>query len=156
MFWRWSTVSSVFAQSSYSLFLHPPLPPPPSLISHLSSMDVKQHVYFLNSRRAQERFKKKEAELGFHSWMVCLVAEFFLNSCFPDIVFTTLFRTPVETAVSGVHKLLRTGGVPTPLTLAVADRLFGLYGSEHVHELFTSTRSPPFPVPNKPYGFCGR
>ena len=33
------------------------------------------------------------------------------------IVFVALFRTAVETAVSEVHKLLRTGGVLTSLTL---------------------------------------
>ena len=33
-----------------------------------------------------------------------------------DIVFVTLLRTAVETAISGVHKLLRTGEVPTALT----------------------------------------
>ena len=34
-----------------------------------------------------------------------------------DTVSVTLLRTVVETAVSGVHKLFRTGGVPTSLTL---------------------------------------
>ena len=56
-------------------------------------------------------------ELGSHNWVDCLAAELFLNSCFPDTVFVTLFHTSVETAVSKVYKLLRTGGVPTALTL---------------------------------------
>ena len=91
-----------------------------------------------------------------------LDAELLLNSCFLDTVLVTLLRTAVESAISGVHKLLRIGGVPTSLintvVLAVADGLFGLYGSERLEELFISTRSPPSPftVPNKPYGFCGR
>ena len=61
--------------------------------------------------------KSREVELGSHSWMDCLVAELFPNSSFPDTVFATLFRTAVETAVSKVHRFLRTGGVPTSSTL---------------------------------------
>ena len=63
--------------------------------------------------------------------------QLFLNSCVSDIV--TLLRTAVETAVSEVHKLLRTGGVdkdPRLLVLALADGLFGLDGSECKAELF--------------------
>ena len=33
--------------------------------------------------------KSWEVELGCHSWMVCLAAELFLNSCFSDTVFVT-------------------------------------------------------------------
>ena len=55
--------------------------------------------------------------MGSHSWMDCLTAELFLGNCFSDIVFVTLFRTAVETAIRGVHKLLGTGGVPASLTL---------------------------------------
>ena len=62
--------------------------------------------------------KNREVEPGFHSWMGCLAAELFLNSCLSDTVFVTLLRTAVEKAVNGVHKLLRTGGVPTSLTLS--------------------------------------
>ena len=49
----------------------------------------------------------------------------------------TLFRAADERANCGVHKLFRIGGVPTSLTLtvlAVADGLFGLYGSERRDE----------------------
>ena len=69
--------------------------------------------------------------LGCHSWMECLAAKLFLNSYFSDTVIVTLFRTAVETAISEVHKLLRTSP-PYPLP------------------------PPLLPVPNKPYGFCGR
>ena len=45
-----------------------------------------------------------------------------------------LIHTAVETAISEMHKLLLTGEAPTSLTvlfcLAMADGLFGLYGSE--------------------------
>ena len=50
-------------------------------------------------------------------WLNCLAAELFLNGCFSDTVLTTLFRTAVERAISGAHKLLRTGGFPISLTL---------------------------------------
>ena len=56
------------------------------------------------------------------------------------------------------------GSVPTSFTLtvsvlAVADGLFGLYGWERSADerIFVSTHPPPpWPVPNKPCGFCGR
>ena len=75
--------------------------------------------------------KRREAKLGSHSRMVCLAVELFLSSCFSDTVFVTLLHTAVETAISEVHKLLRTGGVSTSLTfivLAVADGLFRFTG----------------------------
>ena len=59
-----------------------------------------------------------------------------------------LFCTAVERAVCNNHKLLHTDRVSTSLTfivLAVADSLFGLYGSEHRDELFLSTPHP-FPI----------
>ena len=76
-----------------------------------------------------------------------------------DSVFVTLFYPAVERGSCRVHKLLRIGGVPTSLifiVLPMADRLFGLYGSEHRGELFMCIQpSPPphplSPVPNKPY-----
>ena len=43
--------------------------------------------------------KRKEVEPGCHSWLVCRAAESFLNRCFSDTVFVTLFRTAVERAV---------------------------------------------------------
>ena len=67
--------------------------------------------------RAQEKSGGGRWTLGSHSWMDCLAAELFLNICFLDTVFGTLFYTAVQTAVSGVHKLLRTGRVPTSWTL---------------------------------------
>ena len=74
----------------------------------------------------------------------------------------TLFRTAVEETISGIHKLLGTGGGPHLLdivVLAMADGLFGLYGLERRDELLTGTPPLPFPlflVPDKPYSFCGR
>ena len=59
--------------------------------------------------------KSREVELGSRSWMDCLAAVLSLNSCFSDSV--TSLRTAVETAISGVRKLLRTGGVLTSSAL---------------------------------------
>ena len=74
---------------------------------------------------------------------------------------TFFVRTAVEIATGEVRKLLRIGGVGdfNIVVLAVAGSLFGLYGSERADELFIpSPTLPPlsFPVPNKPYAFCGR
>jgi len=86
--------------------------------------------------------KKREVELGSHtshSWMDGLAAELFLNSCFSDTVFVTLFCAAVETASSKVHRLLHTAGVSTPLTfivLATADALYSLHRLENLVELF--------------------
>ena len=95
--------------------------------------------------------------LGSNSWLVCLAAELFLNSCFSDTVYLWLCSAQLLKqqlakytscfALAGSH-LLNT------VVLAVADGLFGLCGSERLDELFISTRSPPFFIPNKPYGFC--
>ena len=83
-----------------------------------------------------------------------------LNSCFFGHCLCDFVREAVGTALSGVHKLLHTGGGPHLLNI-----LFGLYGSGHWDELLIGTwppHPPPppphphFPVPNKPYGFCGR
>ena len=69
-------------------------------------------------------------ELGSHGWMVDVAAELFLNSCLWGTVFVTSVRTAVETAMSGVHKLLnshwRGPHLLNIVVLAVADGLFGL------------------------------
>ena len=70
----------------------------------------------------------------------------------PDSV--TLFCTAIERATYGIHKLFRTGDVPTSLTstvLAVVDGFFGLCGSKRlggdIHRYL-----PPFPpVPNRTF-----
>ena len=59
----------------------------------------------------------REVELGSHSRLVCLAAKLLLNSWFSGPVFVTLLRTAVGAAISEVHNLLGTGGVPTTLAL---------------------------------------
>jgi len=87
--------------------------------------------------------------------MGCLAA-LFLNCCFSDTAFVTLFRTAVERPVSEVQKLLRVGGVPTALTLLLwrwltVSSVFA--GRSQCEELLIGTRSAPFPVRNKLSGF---
>ena len=87
--------------------------------------------------------KRREVELGSHSWVDRLAAEAFLNSCFSDAAFVTLFHT----AVSRVYWHWQGPRLFDIVTLAVAGGLFGLYGSVCVDRLFVGTRFPPFPHP---------
>ena len=93
-----------------------------------------------------------------------LLLQLFLNSSATDIVLLTLLRTAVETAISGVHKLLRNGEVPIALKQllfrrrSTASSVFR--GSERADEPLIPAPPPPppprtlVPVP-KPCGFCG-
>ena len=92
--------------------------------------EIKRREEEFDSQESPGEIKSREMELGSHSWMDCLAAELFLNKCFSDTVFVTLFRTAVETAISQVHKLLnwhwRGPHLLNIVVLAVADDLFGL------------------------------
>ena len=93
-------------------------------------MDVKHHVYLYanrESRRDQEegggagpsREPRRDQEQGGRAGLRKLdnlLLQLFLNNCATDIVFVSLLCTAVETAISGVHKLLRTSEDPTALT----------------------------------------
>ena len=114
----------------------------------------------LKQRRPPYTLHQKIPRAGRWSW--ALIGGWFvlLHSCSSAFasrtVFVTLIRTVVKTAISGVHKLLGTGGVPTSLTL-----FFWRWLTVSSVVAGRSARSPlpppnPFPVPNKPYGFCGR
>ena len=82
--------------------------------------------------------------------MDCLAAKLFPNSSFSDAVFVTLFRAAVGTAVSGVRKLLRTGRVPTSLTvlywrwLTVSSVFTGR--SARTNYSYSVSTPPPFPI----------
>ena len=69
------------------------------------------------SRRSPGDIKRRQMELGSQSRMDCLAAELLLNSCFLDTILVTLLHTAVKTVIRGAHRLLRTGGVPTSLTM---------------------------------------
>ena len=78
--------------------------------------------------------------------MDCPAADVLPQRLVSDTV--TLFRTAVETAISGVHKFASQWRGPhllNTVVLVVADGLFGLYGSERRDELFIG---PPPPVSN--------
>ena len=96
-----------------------------------------------------------EQELGMRSTLNSL---FLLNSYFWDIVFATMFCAAAETAISGVHKLLGTGGVPTYLTLlfwwwlTVSSVFTGRSAGTSYSQI---TDSPLSPIPAKLYSFCG-
>ena len=71
-------------------------------------------------------------ELGSHTELDCPLLQVSTAGSL-DTVFVTLFRAAVERACCGVHKLLRTGEVPTTLTsivLVVADGLSRVCWSE--------------------------
>ena len=65
------------------------------------------------------KIKSEEVELGpLESCPDSPLLQLFLNSCFSDTVFVTLLHAAVKTTISKVHKLLRTGRVPTSLMLS--------------------------------------
>ena len=75
----------------------------------------------LKQRRPPYTLHQKISRAGRWSWALIFGWFVLLHSCASTVasrtVSVTLICTVVKTAVSGVHKLLRTGGVPTSLTL---------------------------------------
>ena len=140
---------------SLSPHLHIPSPFSTSVICLMVSVDVEHHGYLrVVTHRARERSRTRWSWAVMAGWILVLL------SCSSTVaswtLFLTLFHTAVKTVISEVYKLLGTGGVPTSLTL-----LFWRWLT--VSSVFTgrSARTsyssrPPFPVPNKPYVFCGR
>ena len=78
---------------------------------------IKRREVELDPQESPGEIKSREVEQQIERELDSPLLQLFLNSCFPDTVFVTLLRTAVETAISKVPKLLRTGGVPTSLTL---------------------------------------
>ena len=70
----------------------------------------------IKSRRVQEEGGGIATNPLIAGWIVLLLS-CSSTAAFRTLPFVTLFRTAVERASCEVHKLLRTGGVPTPLTL---------------------------------------
>ena len=77
--------------------------------------EIKRREVVLDPQESQREIKSREVGLGSESWTTFLL-QLFLGSFATDIIFVSLLRTAVETVISEVHKLLRTGGVPTALT----------------------------------------
>ena len=76
----------------------------------------------------------------------------------------TLLCTGVETAISGVQSCFNTGRVPTSLALLFwgwmsVSLVFVGWSMGTSYSSLTAYPSPPppphFPIPNKPYRFCG-
>ena len=88
-----------------------------------SPEEIQRREVELDPQDSPEEIKNREVELGSHRYLDSPLLRLFLNICFLDIVFMILLRTAAETAVSGVRKLLGTGGVPTSLTLLFWRRL---------------------------------
>ena len=104
----WTSYSSIGTQHP----LHP------SLISHnyVASVDVKQRDRKKwKVKRAEER-SEEGSRAGLLQWAGLSFASGF-NSWSLRTLSLWLFRTAVERPNCRVHKLLRTGGVPTSLTL---------------------------------------
>ena len=75
-------------------------------------------------------------------WIVLLLS--WSSTAGPSVLVSVfvMFCTAAETAISRVHKLLHTGGVPTSLTLLFwwwPVESFGLSGLEHRDEQFMGT-----------------
>ena len=75
----------------------------------------------------------------------------------PDSCLLLLFRSAIERTNCGVHKPLRTDGLPTTLTsivLVVADGFFGLCVSERLGRATHRYRTPHPHPPNRSYVVC--
>ena len=92
----------------------------------------------LDSQESPGEIKRREVELDSPRELDNPFLQLFLDSCFLDVVFVTLFRTAVETAVSEVDNFV---------VLVVAD---GLCGSESADELVILPPAPPSPAPLPP------
>ena len=93
--------------------------------------EIMSREVALDPQESPGEIKSREVELGSRRELDSPSVQLFLNGCFSDTVFVTLFPTAVETAIREVYRLLRTDGTPTSLTLFF---------------------EPLSPVPNKPYG----
>ena len=76
--------------------------------------EIKRREVVLGPQHRPGEIKSREVELGSHGELGSPLLRLFLNSCSSDIVFATLLRIAVETAVNKVHKLLRLAGSPPP------------------------------------------
>ena len=58
--------------------------------------------------------KRREVELGSRSWVDCLVDELFLNSCFSDTVFVTLLQQLLKEQLAEYTICFALAGSPPP------------------------------------------
>ena len=76
--------------------------------------EINKRAGVLGPQKSPGEIKSREVELGSRRELGSLLLRLFLNSCSSDVVFATLLRIAVETAVNEVHKLLRLAGSPPP------------------------------------------
>ena len=76
--------------------------------------EIKKREVVLDPQVSTGEIKSREVELGLKVGL--LLPQLLLNSNTTDIVFVTLFRTAVETAIALVHQLPRNGEGTLPLT----------------------------------------
>ena len=82
--------------------------------------EIKSREVELGPQESPGEIKSREVELGSRRELDSPLFTLFLNSCFSaPTVFVALLRTAAETAISEVHRLFCTGGVPTSLTLLI-------------------------------------
>ena len=87
-------------------------------VTESTFIERKSYNYSANTQSPREiKSREVEVELGSHSWMDCLAAELFLKTCFLGHCPRVCSQQLLERAISGVHKLLRIGGVPTSLRI---------------------------------------
>ena len=113
-----------------------------------SPEEIKNLDVELDLQQSPEEVKSREVELGSHRELDNPLLQLFLSSCFADIVFVTLFRRAVQTAVTEVRKLFWRW-----LTVS------SVFAGRSVRTSYSRLPLPPaslLPVPNNPYGFCGR
>ena len=88
------------------------------------------------------------------------LSKLFVNSGATDIVLVTLSSTAVERAIAQCTSrwaMARGHRLNTSIVLAAVHGLSGLFRAVSAVEPFTlSSPSHSVPVPNKPYGLCGR
>ena len=108
--------------------------------------NIKRKEVQLDPQESPGEIQSREVELGSHREVDSPLLQLFLNSCFSDTVFAALLRTAVETAVSEVHKWLRTGGVPTSLTVLQFWRCLTVSSVFAGRSERTSYSLPPIPL----------
>ena len=77
--------------------------------------------------RSPGEIKRREVELGSHRWVDCIALLLSASSAasFWTLIMRLCSALTFETAISEVHKLLPTGGVPTSLALLFCFPLAG-------------------------------
>ena len=105
---------------------------------------------FSPTQQSPGEIKGRELELGSRRELDNPLLQLFLSSCFSDTVFGLCSAQLLkQQLVKYTSCFAQAGSHLLNIILAVADCLFGLYGSERADKLFMSPPPPsplPFPV----------